>query len=66
MRGRRIYAGPGHVNNSSQTVQIESKWKIKKSNVSGLLTARRLGLRHVKAHGHVQRCCSTLAFLLVC
>lgn len=42
MRGRRIYGGPGHVNNSSQTVQIESKWKIKKSNVSGLLTAQRL------------------------
>lgn len=61
MRGRRIYGGPGHVNKPSQTIQIESEWKIKKSNVSGL---QRLSLRHVKAHARVQRCCGTLAFSL--
>lgn len=55
MRGRRIYGGPGHVNKPSQTIQMESKWKIKKSNVSGL---------PVKAHARVQRCGATLAFSL--
>lgn len=62
MRGRRIYGGPRHVNYPSQTIQIESKWKIQKGHV-WVWVSPGAATRWCEGHVGVQR---RLKQLLVC